>query len=85
MFKTKAGRWRRLDVIVAIKEEHAACVLGWTGSRQWLRFLRNHAAKRGMALNSHRSVAAEHLLPHMDWVLSEHPPAESSAPAADKR
>eukprot|EP00891_Asterochloris_glomerata_P008834 jgi/Astpho2/8834/fgenesh1_pg.00129_%23_25_t len=56
VFKTKAGRWRRLDVIVAIKEEHAACVLGWTGSRQWLRFLRNHAAKRGMALNSHRLV-----------------------------
>ena len=56
VFKTAAGRWRRMDVIMCAFEEHSFCVLGWTGSRQWLRFLRNHAAKRGMLLNSHRQA-----------------------------
>ena len=29
-------------------------MLGWTGSRQYLRFLRQHAVDLGMNLNSHR-------------------------------
>ena len=45
---------RRIDIIIAPAEECAFCVLGWTGSRQYLRFLRQHAVDLGMALNSHR-------------------------------
>ena len=47
---------RRIDIIIAPAEECAFCVLGWTGSRQYLRFLRQHAVDLGMALNSHRQV-----------------------------
>ena len=32
------------------------CLLGWTGSKQYERFLRQHAADCGMKLNSHRCV-----------------------------
>ena len=35
MFKTKAGRWRRLDVIMSPFGQYPFCLLGWTGSRQW--------------------------------------------------
>ena len=35
MFKTKAGKWRRLDVIMSPFEQYPFCLLGWTGSRQW--------------------------------------------------
>ncbi|BDA49904.1 probable DNA polymerase lambda at C-terminar half [Coccomyxa sp. Obi] len=53
-YLTKAGKVRRMDVIIAPPAERAACILGWTGSRQYLRFLRQYAADRGMHLNSHR-------------------------------
>ena len=53
-FRTAAGKIRRIDVIIAPAEEQAFCVLGWTGSRQYLRFLRQHAVDLGMNLNSHR-------------------------------
>ena len=55
-FRTADGRVRRIDIIIASAEECAFCVLGWTGSRQYLRFLRQHAVDLGMALNSHRQV-----------------------------
>ena len=35
MFKTKAGKWRRLDVIMTPFGQYPFCLLGWTGSRQW--------------------------------------------------
>ena len=53
-FRTAAGRVRRLDVIIAPHDEAAFCVLGWSGSRQYLRFLRQYAVDLGMHLNSHR-------------------------------
>ena len=53
-FRTEAGRVRRLDVIIAPAEECHFCVLGWSGSRQYLRFLRQWAVDLGMHLNSHR-------------------------------
>ena len=53
-FRTAAGKIRRIDVIIAPAEEQAFCVLGWTGSRQYLRFLRQHVVDLGMNLNSHR-------------------------------
>ena len=57
-FRTADGKVRRIDIIIAPAEEQAFCVLGWTGSRQYLRFLRQHAVDRGMHLNSHRCVAS---------------------------
>ena len=53
-FRTAAGKIRRIDVIITPAEEQAFCVLGWTGSRQYLRFLRQHVVDLGMNLNSHR-------------------------------
>ena len=44
-------------------------MLGWTGSRQYLRFLRQHAVDLGMNLNSHRQGLRR--LAHIacrDWV-----------------
>ncbi|CAK0786589.1 hypothetical protein CVIRNUC_009803 [Coccomyxa viridis] len=58
-FRTADGRVRRIDIIIAPAEECAFCVLGWTGSRQYLRFLRQHAVDLGMALNSHRLMRKE--------------------------
>ena len=57
-FRTADGKVRRIDIIIAPAEEQAFCVLGWTGSRQYLRFLRQHAVDRGMHLNSHRYVTS---------------------------
>ena len=56
-FRTEAGHVRRLDVIIAPAEEQHFCVLGWSGSRQYLRFLRQWAVDLGMHLNSHRRVS----------------------------
>ncbi|KAK9805473.1 hypothetical protein WJX72_000290 [[Myrmecia] bisecta] len=53
-FLTSKGKVRRMDLIIAPAEEEAFCILGWTGSRQWLRYLRLYASQRGMYLNSHR-------------------------------
>ena len=53
-FRTAAGRVRRIDVIIAPHDEAPFCVLGWSGTRQYLRFLRQYAADLGMHLNSHR-------------------------------
>ena len=48
----------RIDQIFVPSEEFAFGYLGWVGSRQYLRFLRQHAAERGMHLNSHRCAPA---------------------------
>ena len=48
---------RRVDLIFTIPAELPFCLLGWTGSRQYMRFLRSHADQRGMKLNSHRWVS----------------------------
>ncbi|KAK9820638.1 hypothetical protein WJX81_002025, partial [Elliptochloris bilobata] len=54
MFRTEADAVRRLDVIIATFEERAFCILGWTGTRQFLRFMRSYAADvLGMHLNAH--------------------------------
>ena len=102
MFRTAAGKVRRLDLIFVPKPEFAFGYLGWVrlpylllrmcppckqletckqacasascahgsrslskfvvcrqvGSRQFLRFLRQHAANRNMHLNSHRRASA---------------------------
>ena len=74
------GRVRRLDVILAPAEEAAFCVLGWSGSRQWLRFLRQYAADLGMHLNSHRcgSLPADSLAPcRLVRVVKRMPPGDA--------
>lgn len=54
MYRTTAGRVRRMDVILCPPEEWAFGLVGWTGSRQYLRFMRQHAKDMGMFLSSHR-------------------------------
>lgn len=57
MYKTAAGATRRLDLIFVPPEELPFATLGWTGSRQFLRFMRGHACGAlAMHLNSHRQV-----------------------------
>lgn len=51
--KTSTGRFRRMDIIIIPPEEWGFAELGWTGSRTFLRFLRQHAKDLGMFLNSH--------------------------------
>lgn len=57
-FRTRAGRYRRIDLIISPYEEYPFCLMGWTGSRQYLRFVRQYAKDiKGMNLNSHRCAA----------------------------
>ena len=60
MFMTKNGKVRRMDLIITPLEEYPFCLLGWTGSKQYLRFLRQHAGNCGMYLNSHRQAQESH-------------------------
>jgi hypothetical protein len=43
-----------MDVILAPCEEFSFALVGWIGSRTYLRFMRAHAKDLGMFLNSHR-------------------------------
>lgn len=60
MFMTKSGNVRRMDLIITPHEEYPFCLLGWTGSKQYLRFLRQHAGNCNMYLNSHRQAHDSH-------------------------
>lgn len=53
-FVTEAGKLRRIDLIFVPWDQWAFALLGWTGSQQYLRFLRKHVDNCGMRLNSHR-------------------------------
>ncbi len=64
MFMTKSGKVRRMDLIITPLEEYPFCLLGWTGSKQYLRFLRQHAGNCNMYLNSHRQAHESCLNPH---------------------
>ncbi|KAL3160377.1 hypothetical protein ABBQ32_010704 [Trebouxia sp. C0010 RCD-2024] len=59
MFITQDGKIRRMDLIITPHEEYPFCLLGWTGSKQYLRFLRQHAGNCNMYLNSHRLMRRE--------------------------
>ncbi|KAA6429749.1 MAG: DNA-directed DNA RNA polymerase mu [Trebouxia sp. A1-2] len=50
MFMTKSGKVRRMDLIITPHEEYPFCLLGWTGSKQYLRFLRQHAGNCNMLM-----------------------------------
>ena len=54
IYITKGGKVRRMDIILAPSEELQMCLIAWTGSKQYLRFLRQHAINRGMSLSAHR-------------------------------
>lgn len=40
LYITRSGRRRRMDIIVVPPHMWVFALLGWTGSKQWLRFLR---------------------------------------------
>lgn len=75
MYKTAAGATRRLDLIFVPPEELPFATLGWTGSRQFLRFMRGHACGAlAMHLNSHRLLAQKD---GVAWVVpDEGPPTD---------
>lgn len=58
VFKTRGGSVRRLDMVLVPWDEWAFALVGWVGSRTFLRFLRQHARDLGMQLNSHRQAGA---------------------------
>ena len=60
MFVSQSGKVRRMDLIITPHEEYPFCLLGWTGSKQYLRFLRQHAGNCNMYLNSHRQACSKH-------------------------
>ncbi|PNH09524.1 DNA nucleotidylexotransferase [Tetrabaena socialis] len=53
IFRTSAGRLKRLDVIFAAWPWLPHALLGWTGSTQFLRFLNMHLANRGLVRTNH--------------------------------
>lgn len=59
MFVSQSGKVRRMDLIICPFEEYPFCLLGWTGSKQYLRFLRQHAGNCNMYLNSHRQECSK--------------------------
>lgn len=48
IFITSAGRRRRLDIVVVQPEEMPYMLVGWIGSRQFLRFRHQLVHERGM-------------------------------------
>lgn len=59
MFRSATGKVRRMDVIIAPADEFGFALLGWIGSRTFLRFQRQHAKDLGMFLNSHALMVKE--------------------------
>ena len=60
-----------MDVILAPCEEFAFALVGWIGSRTYLRFMRAHAKDLGMFLNSHRwGVVGRRLPACAAWAAS---------------
>ncbi|KAK9792746.1 hypothetical protein WJX73_004619 [Symbiochloris irregularis] len=53
IYITRSGHMRRTDLVMCPWRERAFALLGWTGSRQYVRFLREHAGNCGMKLSSH--------------------------------
>jgi hypothetical protein len=53
IFITAAGKRRRIDAMVIPPTMWPYALLGWSGSKQYLRFLRQHTGNVGMNLNSH--------------------------------
>ena len=53
IFITAAGRRRRCDVMLIPPAMWPFALLGWSGSKQYLRFMRQHAGNCGMNMNSH--------------------------------
>jgi DNA polymerase mu len=53
VFRTAAGRHRRIDIVLVPHDQLPFALIGWTGSKQYNRFIRHHANSRGLYFNSH--------------------------------
>ena len=56
VYITEGGKHRRLDLVFTTPDDLPFCLLSWTGSTQFLRFLKQHAKDCGMKLTSHGCV-----------------------------
>jgi hypothetical protein len=84
IFRTRAGRYRRLDVIICPPDEWAFAYLGWTGSRTYLRWQRQFAAAQaGLWLGSHGAFVKEGR--ESFRVPGERPPPQNAAWPAGRR
>jgi hypothetical protein len=80
IFITPDGRRRRLDVMLVPPAMWVHALMGWTGSKQYLRFLRQHAGNLGLSWNSHalfRLVSVRNKRPPL-----LHAPSSAAAAAA---
>ena len=53
IYLNSEGKKRRMDLILVPWSYWPYALVGWTGSKQYLRFMRQHAGNCGMFLNSH--------------------------------
>lgn len=63
IYITPAGRRRRIDLMFIPPHSWIMALVGWTGSKQYLRFMRQHAGNIGMHLNSHYLMRKVELRP----------------------
>lgn len=77
-----AGRRRRWDLMLIPASFWPMAVVGWSGSKQYLRFMRQHAGTCGMNLNSHYLMRAVNLKQGATKTAASLPPAAAAATAA---
>ncbi|KXZ56529.1 hypothetical protein GPECTOR_1g475 [Gonium pectorale] len=53
VFRTSAGRLKRLDIILCAHPWLPHALLGWSGSTMFLRLLHTHSAHRGLRMTKH--------------------------------
>jgi hypothetical protein len=60
VWRTPAGKHRRIDLVVcSFPEEAAICRLSWTGSRLLNRLLRQYAQQHGLCLSAHALLVTQ--------------------------
>jgi hypothetical protein len=56
-YRERSAYVRRVDLVVVPAEQWGFAVMGWTGSRQWNRWVRDYSRRvRGLSLTSHCAV-----------------------------
>jgi len=74
--------WRRVDIVVAPPEQWAFALLGWTGSKQYNRFLRQYARGQAVERMGAEERARRGLTRFQGFCLSNH--GLTAIPVADQ-